>query len=299
MPRKATTQPKKAPRLSLDDVRRHTIIALAADDVLGEMLVLKGGNALRLVHGIGRRASLDLDYSIDGDLVQADAIRLRIEGALKREFQGVEYEVFDVKMTQKPRVPPEVDERPTWGGWAVEFKLIARDKYESFSHDLGTLRNYAETLYEERKAFQIDISKFEYVEPATDVQYGGYPLRVYSPAMIVFEKLRAICQQMKGYSYVAHPKPRPRDFVDICAVLDSGQTDVLGAQGIIDAVFAQKEVPLEWLKNIERERPFHASGWASVAAEIGSEQSFDYYFDRVIEFVETLHAFRVEQPPTG
>jgi hypothetical protein len=36
--------------IDLDDVRRHVIIALAADDELGELLVLKGANALRLVH---------------------------------------------------------------------------------------------------------------------------------------------------------------------------------------------------------------------------------------------------------
>lgn len=299
MPRKSLAKPKVAPQLSLDDVRRHTIVALAADDVLGEMLVLKGGNALRLVHGIGRRASLDLDYSIEGDLEELDAIRARIEGALKREFQNVEYEAFDVKITQKPHVPPEVDERPTWGGWAVEFKLISRQRYSEHAHDVSLLRNYAETLYEERKAFQIDISKFEYVKTAADVKFGGYPLRVYSPAMIVFEKLRAICQQMPGYSYVAHPRPRPRDFVDICSVLDSRRTEVLDAQGIIGAIFAQKEVPLDWLKNIAKEKPFHASGWASVAAEIGTDQRFDDYFDRVIEFVEMLQAFRVEQPPAG
>jgi len=297
MPHKSPNQPQLTPRLSLDDVRRRTIVALAADDLLGEMLVLKGGNALRLVHGIGGRASLDLDYSIEGDLDSAEDIRLRIEAALQREFRILAHEVFDVKMRAKPRIVPAADERPTWGGWAVEFKLISRERYQSFPHQPAKLRDYAETLYAERKAFQIDISKCEYVEPAAEVRYEGYPLRVYSLAMIVFEKMRAICQQMSGYSYVAHPKPRPRDFVDICAVLDKHQRDVLDAQGLVASIFAQKEVPLEWLQRIESERAFHASGWNSVSAELGTGQSFDYYFDRVIQFVETLEALWVVQPP--
>ena len=36
-------------------------------DILMEKLVLKGGNALDLVHRIGGRASMDIDLSIDGE----------------------------------------------------------------------------------------------------------------------------------------------------------------------------------------------------------------------------------------
>jgi len=43
------------------EIRRMTIKALFSDDFLLEQLVLKGGNALNLVHRIGNRSSLDID----------------------------------------------------------------------------------------------------------------------------------------------------------------------------------------------------------------------------------------------
>ena len=45
------------------DVRRIVIIAMFADDTLFNQLVLKGGNALNLIYGIGDRSSLDVDLS--------------------------------------------------------------------------------------------------------------------------------------------------------------------------------------------------------------------------------------------
>jgi hypothetical protein len=39
--------------MDIEQIRRMVIMALFSDDVLVEKLVLKGGNALRLVYGIG------------------------------------------------------------------------------------------------------------------------------------------------------------------------------------------------------------------------------------------------------
>ena len=144
---------------------------MAADDELGELLVLKGGNALRLVHGIGSRASLDLDYSIEADLSDAGAIRTRIERALVRDFSSIGYSVFDVRIAQKPDIPEDQDQRPTWGGWAVEFKLIDAQKFDKFTGHPGKLRDYSLELYGHKKSFQIDISKYEYVGSAQAVPF--------------------------------------------------------------------------------------------------------------------------------
>jgi predicted nucleotidyltransferase component of viral defense system len=51
-------------KLGFEDIRKLTITALFSDEVLFEQLVLKGGNALSLVHGISPRDSLDLDFSM-------------------------------------------------------------------------------------------------------------------------------------------------------------------------------------------------------------------------------------------
>ena len=52
-------------------LRLQFITALAADDELYELLVLKGGNALNLIHQVGQRSSLDLDYSLEADVDDA------------------------------------------------------------------------------------------------------------------------------------------------------------------------------------------------------------------------------------
>lgn len=47
-------------------IRRTVIVAMFSDDALFEQLVLKGGNALNLVYKFGSRASIDVDFSLDG-----------------------------------------------------------------------------------------------------------------------------------------------------------------------------------------------------------------------------------------
>ena len=42
--------------------------ALLSDDILLGIFVLKGGNALELVYEITNRGSIDIDFSMEGDL---------------------------------------------------------------------------------------------------------------------------------------------------------------------------------------------------------------------------------------
>src|SRR5690606_28940523 len=85
------------------------------DDQLGELLVLKGGNALGLIHKIGDRASLDVDYSIEGDLPNLHEVVERIERALSAEFVRHGLQVFDVKISVRPDLRGKEDLKPTWG----------------------------------------------------------------------------------------------------------------------------------------------------------------------------------------
>jgi predicted nucleotidyltransferase component of viral defense system len=281
-----------------DEIRRQVIAALAADDELGEILVLKGGNALRLIHSLGDRASLDIDYSIAGDLpASAEA---RMKQTLSRQFASVGVSVFDVALKRKPQIDPRVDERPTWGGWGLSFKLIENQKYYQLAGNIQKLRNYAMPLYQERKAFQVDISKHEYVDPACEVTFHGYALRVYTPSMILFEKLRALCQQMSEYKHCINPTPRPRDFVDICSILSRFEGEVLADRAMLPAIFLAKDVPLELIGNLRTVAAFHEQGWASVRAQLTSSAApFGHYFRTTVAFVDVLHPLRVVQAPSG
>jgi hypothetical protein len=57
----------RSSQMDFVEIRRTAIVALFSDDTLFELLVLKKCDALALVYGLGSRASLDVDMSIDGD----------------------------------------------------------------------------------------------------------------------------------------------------------------------------------------------------------------------------------------
>lgn len=52
----------------LERIKKTAIVAMFADDELMDLLVLKGGNAMGLVHQVNARASIDLDFSTGDDL---------------------------------------------------------------------------------------------------------------------------------------------------------------------------------------------------------------------------------------
>ena len=85
------------------EVRRLTIVALFSDDILFEQIVLKGGNALSLVHGLSPRTSLDLDFSIDQDFPDLDDTRRRMFRAIRDHFASVGFIVFDESFEPKPK----------------------------------------------------------------------------------------------------------------------------------------------------------------------------------------------------
>ena len=85
-------------------VRRLAIVALFSDDQLFEQIVLKGGNALRLVYGLSPRTSLDLDFSFEKDVGDVADTRNRIFRAVKERFSSAGFVVFDESFQPKPQV---------------------------------------------------------------------------------------------------------------------------------------------------------------------------------------------------
>ena len=288
----------------LESIKRAAIVAMFADDELMDLLVLKGGNAMDVVLQVNSRASVDLDFSMKDDL-DCDAVRPRVERALQSTFEQLGLLAFDVKMTLRPQQMPN-DLAAFWGGYLVEFKLIAQRRAAEVGNDLEVMRREAIRLGEGSK-FTIDISRHEYVEGKQQHELEGYRIFVYSPEMIVCEKLRAICQQMPEYAAIIARNglgnQRARDFVDIEALVKKFGVD-LGAErprNIITQMFALKKVPIALLGRITTTRDFHALGYEEVKAAMKpgvKVELFDYYFDFVANEIMKLEAFwNVEAPP--
>lgn len=298
--------PAKTPLgAELEKIKRAGIVAMFADDDLMDLLVLKGGNAMDIVHNVNSRASVDLDFSMRDDL-DYDVARPKVELALKTTFDLEGYLAFDVNLSPRPsKLPDEL--LAFWGGYLVEFKLISKRRAEEVDYDLETMRREALRLGEGTK-FTIDISRHEYVDDKVEFELDGYRIFVYSPEMIVCEKLRAICQQMPEYARIIKRNglgnQRARDFVDIEALVRKLGVDLASdrAKHILVEMFALKRVPLSFIGLIPGTKDFHALGFEEVRAAMKpgvKVESFDYYFDFVVEQCAGLEAlWHVETPAT-
>ena len=284
----------------LQRIRTIAITALVSDDDFMEILVLKGGNALDLIYGVAARSSSDLDFSIERAFSddELEILPGRIQTLLETAFREEKFEVFDVEFSQQPD-PRRNTHSEFWGGYKIVFKVISSEDFDRLGGDLELIRKEALSLGKlGRKSFEIDISSHEYVAPKQEHELVGYALFVYTPEMLMIEKLRAICQQMPEYSEVVNRKrdsgQRARDFFDICRIADLFNVDLTKDENLelVKRIFAAKKVPLELLGKIEDYREFHEPGFTSVIATLkeGIEinDQYDYYFDRVLGIVKSL-----------
>jgi hypothetical protein len=293
------TSAKIATGLSLEEIKRVAVTAMFADDELFDHLVLKGGNALNLIHRLGTRASIDLDFSMQHDWPEGvDEFSARVGRTLNKTFRLNGYEVFDVKMEEKPKTI-SADMADFWGGYAVEFKLIPLALYEKHATDIDELRKHAVMLGQGKK-FLIDVSRFEYTYGKQEADLDGYRIYVYSPQMIVCEKLRAICQQMPEYGpVIKRSRPgtaRARDFVDIHVLMTNLCIDITSEQTMetLSGMFQVKKVPLAFLGRIEAYREFHRADFPAVLATVNADtklEKFDFYFEFVLDLVAKLKPF--------
>src|SRR5215831_6398833 len=128
--------------MDLEQVKRLTLVALFdKTDRLREELVLKGGNLLDIVFAVSTRSSIDLDFSIAGN-IPAEEIRYECEGALKSVFGVHKYQVIDLRIHEKPD-PTSDDLKDFWGGYELEFKLVSDTIFSKYQNNVSELRKHA------------------------------------------------------------------------------------------------------------------------------------------------------------
>ena len=278
----------------LELIKKTAIVAMFSDDDLMDVLVLKGGNAMDIIHRVNSRASIDLDFSMADD-IDIDETLPKVQAALVREFDMAGYAAFDITMNSRPNAMAD-ELAQFWGGYLVAFKLIGKDRATALGEDAERMRREAIQLGEGSK-FTIDISRHEYVDGKEPHDLLGYNIFVYTPEMIVCEKLRAICQQMPAYGGVilrrGPGKQRARDFIDIHALVQMFSVDLSTerAQNAVRQMFDLKRVPLTFLGEICTTRDFHALDYGSVQATMkpGVQlEPFDFYFDFVVDQCQKL-----------
>lgn len=279
---------------------RKVIIALFLDDRFFSRLALKGGNAIDIVYGLSGRASRDVDSSLRGRLDGQELVEF--SDALARSFDKVfsdsPYEVFDFRFGEKPS-SRSAGAPAFWGGYLAEFKIIERSR--RIGSDLERKRREALKIGKNGAAtFSVDFSHSEFIGDTTLAQLDDYDIQVYSPEMIVFEKLRAICQQLPAYEEVSGSqmrRPRARDFFDIHLLAQRQGEQLFSAEKIqiLDSVFEAKQVPLEYLDQIADSREYHRNDFTSVTSTVPKAEelkSFDFYFDYALSLVSRIQEAR-------
>ena len=281
------------------ELRKIAILAMFTDDVLFNRLVLKGGNALDVVLGMGGRTSIDVDFSIEGDFDDLDDIKRRVQQAIEGRFDSAGFSVVDFTFERKPgfRRPGMPVE---WGGYRIEFKIIRK----AMAREAEQLGSRGFTLAENvgpgsLKTMTIEISHHEYTQGRIEKEVDHELVVVYTPSMIAIEKLRAICQQMPEYTPNNTPVPRAKDFYDIYRLceIDGVRLDSEECGELLVHMFAAKVVPLELLQRVGETRDFHVQSWPEVvdaARERLSRDDFGKYVDYVVRLIGTLKLPRNE-----
>ncbi|MDQ7827016.1 MAG: nucleotidyl transferase AbiEii/AbiGii toxin family protein [Candidatus Eremiobacteraeota bacterium] len=286
-------------------IKRLAIIAMVSNDYLMERLVLKGGNALDIIYHIASRSSVDLDFSICDDFPKDELKKIEeaVIHTITTTFNEARYVAFDVTFRERPR-RRRSDQPDFWGGYKIEFKVIEKERYKNIKHDMETLRRNAITLDSaQHRKIEIDISKFEYCDGRREAELDGYTVYVYPLEMILFEKLRAICQQMPEYAVALKTtrKARARDFFDIHTICEHSPINVEAEEhkALIKTAFEIKRVPLELLGKIGDYRDFHRQDFPAVRqTAAGDVKEFDYYFDFVAALGKRiLHSLGIMKAP--
>lgn len=274
--------------VNIDDIKKLTLRALMADDILMQGLVLKGGNALQLAYDITSRGSIDIDFSLEREFSVKDFKRLTqvLSELLNNEFIPEGLVAYDVKFIQKPKS----GSIPEWKGYMLEFKLIKKEQFDELGENIEAIRRNSIKVNNQSTRYTVDISSYEYVEGAVNKDIDGLILKVYTPEMILVEKVRALCQTMDKYKGIvnsARPKERARDFYDIWMITQHfAQLNL--TPDLFRNVFAAKRVPLSFLKDFEVLRERNRNNWDVVRQTIHNEEElydYDYYFDFVKELI--------------
>ncbi|MEX1030135.1 MAG: nucleotidyl transferase AbiEii/AbiGii toxin family protein [Paenibacillaceae bacterium] len=291
--------------LSLDElkkIRTLTVIALFSDDDLMDTLVLKGGNALELAYGFNSRSSVDIDLSMRQDfseigLIDNEQIQLKLQTVLTRTFTEFNYQVFDVHLKVKPKkaIPTTED---FWGGYEVNFKIIEINKYDEYKGNPIKLAAKSIPVNSEKKNIKIDFGRFEYCGDTTTVDLEGFTVPIYSPTLIILEKIRAICQQMGEYlEYIGKDeqfgRPRPRDFYDIYTILEHPDVTEINFEDLetlrhLKECFKAKKVPLDLISKIKDTYEFHNQDEYKLRDSVMNKRQFkgfDFYFSYVINLL--------------
>jgi predicted nucleotidyltransferase component of viral defense system len=273
----------------LNQFKTWAIIALFSDDFLADCFVLKGGSALDLIYNLSSRGSIDIDVSMQDDFKEEDLpmIKSKLEATFLTTFNEHNYTIFDFKFEKSP-LHQDKDRERYWGGYFIEFKIYKSEDFAKIT-DIDKAKRSAEAVNQrDGKTFSIDISKFECCYGKNKFDIDGFSIYVYTKEMIVYEKLRALCQQLPEYfiNKGHFKKSRPRDIYDIYIIMQN--TDIKFTNLNIDTLkefFKVKKVDISYLGKLESYYDFISADVLSLETTLTPEAQTTFDFKKCFDFV--------------
>ena len=233
--------------MKIDEVITEAIIAIYQSNELSDLLILKGGGAIRLFDGLDSRLSIDADFSTKG-AISAEVLYTAINTNVARAFDALGYDVIDLRVERRPKKRrkgfPE-----KWGGWSCKFKLV--DSKHGDKTQETRRRNALVPEGANSSVIELDISEYEFCGKQRKRRLHKTWVKAYSREMLVLEKIRAICQQHPDYPYRQQSKNRARDFYDIYQLTNDINNDFVSrCRRYLKRVFDAKWVSLELLEKL-------------------------------------------------
>ena len=285
------------------EIRNLVLKAIYLDDTLSELMVLKGGSAIAM-HRMTERESFDLDFSLlEISIEDKDRLEELFREAITSYFNEEEFVVFSFKFKEKPKVADT--SKPDWGGYHISFKFLPEEIYENTiarTREQTQIQALSTEFYKfigTKEGVKIELSKKEFVSKFESIEVDDVEIKLYSAEMIIFEKLRAICQQMPEYKERNKKAKRARDFFDIVTVnskinlekTEEKEKKELGV--LLQNIFKIKNVPLNLLYNIDKYREFHRDNFKSVEDSLYTHErtrlkEYDFYVDETIKLVNWI-----------
>lgn len=273
---------------NLQKFKQWTIIGLFSDDEFFEKFVLKGGSALEL-YDINSRSSIDIDVAMKDDFRSDELLEIkkRLNKAIADSFNEHGYIIFDFKFEPRPMHQDKVRES-YWGGYLVEFKIYRTEKFKTL--DIDKARNSAEEIdnHTHSRKFTIDISKFEFFYKKEKKNIDGNEICIYSLDMIIYEKLRALCQQLPQYfiNRGNFKKARTKDFYDIYTIMKKHKIKFSNlSMDILKGCFKAKKVDFKLLMYIQNFHDRYLDALPSLKDTLISKEQDEFNFDECYQFV--------------
>lgn len=147
------------------------------------------------------------------------------------------------------------------------------------------------------KKFFVDISKYEHFE-TTVRNIDGFQVQTYTLKTIVFEKLRALCQQMPEYRQERPAKePRTADLWDIFMISERNPLAfTANDRGFLENVFRAKAVPIDLAYQIGARREIYQRNQERLLATLTRDSAAEFNLDRCLRRVEEIVYAVLGQP---